>query len=451
VSAAVETMQREFAALVGASHVVSDAAACAALSVDGKAPQCIVYPASAEEVAAALRRAAELGLGVIPLRNGTKLGMGNPPRRYDVALSLKEMNRVWHYEADDLTITVEPGMKFGDFQHFVGRQGLWLPLDPPGGARASLGGIVATNATGPLRLYYGAPRDMVLGMKIATVAGKVVKAGGRVVKNVAGYDIAKLLIGSHGTLGVIVETSFKLFPLPAERETFVIAAGTLGIARDLRRRILQSPLTPLRMVLLDARAAELTLTGTPLERPAKEPEIWLEMAGSPRVMERCHRELGVLAKAAGAPLQRRGTGDAESFWTRMADLQSWLPGRSSSVVILKVLLPDASSEELLSRAEQEAESGKVALAAFVQVGVGVLHLALLPEASAPSVLGLIRRLREAAESLGGVLVVERCAMDIKEGLDVWGATGDHFAVMKKIKATWDPRGTLVPGRFLGHL
>jgi glycolate oxidase FAD binding subunit len=451
VSTAVETMQRELTAVVGASRVVSDPAACAGLSVDGKAPQCIVYPASAEEVAAVLRRAAELGLGVIPCRNGTKVGVGNPPRRYDVALSLKDMNRVWHYEADDLTVTVEPGMKFGDFQHFVGRQGLWLPLDPPGGARASLGGIVATNSTGPLRLYYGAPRDMVLGMKIATVEGKVVKAGGRVVKNVAGYDIAKLLIGSYGTLGVIVETSFKLFPLPAERETFIIVAGTLGIARDLRRRILHSPLTPLRMVLLEARAAELTLAGTPQERPVKEPEVWLEMAGSPRVMERCHGELETLAKAAGAPLHRLASDDAESVWTRVSDLESWLPDRSQGVVILKALLPDASSEEFVSRAEQEAESDKVALAGFVQLGVGVLHLALLPEAAAPAVLGLIRRLREAAESLGGVLVVERCPLDIKEALDVWGAPGDDIAVMKKIKETWDRKGTLSLGRFLGRL
>jgi glycolate oxidase FAD binding subunit len=451
VSTVVETMQREFAGIVGASRVVSDPAACAALSVDGKAPQCIVYPASGQEVAAVLRCAAGLALGVIPCRNGTKLGVGNPPRRYDVALSLKDMNRVWHYEADDLTVTVEPGMKFGDFQHFVGRQGLWLPLDPPGGARASLGGIVATNATGPLRLYYGAPRDMVLGMKIATVEGKVVKAGGRVVKNVAGYDIAKLLIGSHGTLGVIVDTSFKLFPLPVERATFVIPAGTLGIARDLRRRILHSPLTPLRMVLLDARAAGLTLAGTPLERPVKEPEIWLEMAGSPRVMERCHRELADFAKAAGTPLQRFASEDAETIWARIADLQSWLPDRSPGVVILKALLPDASSEELLSRAEQEAENDRVSVAGLAQLGVGVLYLCLLSDAAPPATLGLIRRLRGAAESLGGVLVVERCSLDIKEGLDVWGTPGDDFAVMKKIKGTWDPKEILSPGRFLGRV
>jgi len=451
VSTAVETMQREFVAIVGPSHVVSDPAACAAVSVDGKTPQCIVYPTSAEEVAAVLRRAAELGLAVIPCRNGTKLGVGNPPRRYDVALSLKDMNRVWHYEPDDLTVTVEPGMKFGDFQHFVGRHGLWLPLDPPGGARASLGGIVATNATGPLRLHYGAPRDMVLGMKIATVEGKVVKTGGRVVKNVAGYDIAKLLIGSYGTLGVIVETSFKLFPLPAERATFVIPVGTLGIGRDLRRRILHSPMTPLRMVLLDARAAELTLAGTPLERSVKELEIWLEMAGSARGMGRCHGELEDLAKAAGASLHRLAADSADSVWTRVADLPSWLPGRSPGVVILKALLPDASSEELFSRAEQEAENDKALLAGFAQLGVGVLHLCLLSEAATPAVLGLIRRLRGAAENLGGVLTIERCHWDLKERLDAWGTDSDDFAVMKKIKETWDPKGTLSPGRFVGRL
>jgi len=451
VSTAVETMQREFLAIVGPSNVVSDPAACAALNADGKVPQCIVYPTSAEEAAAALRCAAELGLAVIPCRNGTKLGVGNPPRRYDVALSLKDMNHVWHYEPDDLTVTVEPGMKFGDFQHFVGRQGLWLPLDPPGGARASLSGIVATNAAGPLRLFYGAPRDMVLGMKIATVEGKVVKTGGRVVKNVAGYDIAKLLIGSYGTLGVIVETSFKLFPLPAERKTFVIPAGTLGIARDLRRRVLHSALTPLRMVLLDARAAELTLAGTPLERSVKEPEIWLEMAGSARVMERCHREVEGLAKAAGAPFQRLTSDDAETVWTRIADLQSWLPARSAGVVILKALLPDSASEELLSRAEQETENDKARLAGFVQLGVGVLHLCLLYEATTPAVSGLILRLRAAAESLGGVLIIERCHWDLKERLDAWGTAGDDFAVMKKIKEVWDPKGTLSPGRFLGRL
>ncbi len=155
-------------------------------------------------------------------------------------------------------------MKLADFQHFVGRRGLWLPLDPAGGSRASIGGILATNSAGPLRLRYGAPRDMVLGMKIATTEGKVIKAGGRVVKNVAGYDLVRLLTGSYGTLGVIIEATFKLFPLPPERATFVFATRTLEIARNLRQRILHSPLEPLRMMLLDAKASTLARAHTPL-------------------------------------------------------------------------------------------------------------------------------------------------------------------------------------------
>ena len=450
MSATLQNAQSSLAAVVGASRVITDAAACAALSVDGKFPQCIVYPTTAEEVAAILRCAAQHDLGVIPCRNGTKLGVGNPPRRFDVALSLKDMNRVWHYEAADLTITAEPGMKFGDFQHFVSRDGLWLPLDPPGGSRASLGGIVATNACGPLRLTYGAPRDMVLGMKIATGEGKVVKAGGRVVKNVAGYDIGKLLIGSYGTLGVIVETSFKLFPLPRRRATFAIAVGTLGIGRDLRRRIQKSPLAPARMVLMNAGGVRMAAANPP-GREAKEPEIWLEMAGSKRVIERCERELAELGKESAVVPRSVESAEAEAAWARLTDLRTCLPELSAEAIILKATLPDSASEELISRAEQEAEGEKAKLAAVAQLGVGIVLLSVLSQHAAPTMVSMIRRLRDAAQALGGALVVERCPLEIKTELDVWGAPGNDFELMRKLKALWDPKGILAPGRFLGWL
>ncbi len=450
MSVSAETAPAALAAIVGASQVATDPAACAAMAVDGQTPECVVYPTTPEEVAAVLRSAAEHHWAVIPYRSATKLHVGNPPRRYDIALSLKDMNQVWHYEPNDLTITVEPGMKFGDFQHFVGRQGLWLPLDPPGGARASMGGIVATNAAGPLRLAYGAPRDIVLGMKIATVQGKVFKAGGRVVKNVTGYDIGKLLIGSFGTLGVVVETSFKLFPLPPERATFTAAAGTLGIARDLRRRILASPLGAARVVLLNAPAAQLA-AGNAVAGPREEPEIWLEMAGSVRLMERCNRELGELAQAAGAQFRRVEPADAGAFWARVTDLRASIVQPSDSMPVLKATLPDSAVEELISRAEQEAESEKVRLAAFAQLGVGIVHFAMLSETPVTGAVRLIRRLREAAEGLGGVLVVERCALEVKQQVDVWGVPGDDYPLMRKMKAAWDPKGVLSPGRFLGCL
>lgn len=451
MTTAVESIRAEFASIVGESRVVSDEATCSSLAVDGKPPKCVVYPASAEEVAAVLKCAAGHELAVIPCRNATKLGIGNPPRRYDVALSLKEMNRVWHYEPADLTVSVEPGMKFGDFQHFVGRHGLWLPLDPPGGPRASLGGILATNSTGPLRLQYGAPRDMVLGMKIATAEGKVIKTGGRVVKNVAGYDLAKLLVGSYGTLGVIVEASLKLYTFPVERATFLLAAGTLEIARDLRRRILGSPLNPMRMVLLDAKASTLVRKGLPLAAEVNTPEMWVEAGGSPLVIERYVRELEELGRAAGATIRRLETEHAEIVWARIADFRAWLAEIYPGLALLKAVLPMASGEEFLSRAGQEAEKLKGLLASFAEVGVGVVHLCLLEGIRSPEFLVLLGRLRAAAEGLGGALILERCPSDLKAQVDVWGPPGDDFGVMQKLKAAWDPKGILAPGRFVGGL
>lgn len=436
--------------MVGDARVVSDATLCSNFAVDGVSPKCIVYPSSAEQVAAVLQCAAEHDMAVVPCRSATKLHIGNVPRRYDLALSLKEMNRVWRYEPADLTVTVEPGMKLGDFQHFLSRRGLWLPLDPKGGAHASVGGILATNSTGPLRLHYGTPRDIVLGMKIATSEGKLVQTGGRVVKNVAGYDLAKLLIGSYGTLGVIVEASLKLYPSPPQRATFSVAVDTLEAAQGFRHRLLSSPLGPMRMVLLDTRALAL-VRGSPAGVPLQGShfEIWVEAGGSRRVLERYARELEELGRAVGAAVRRLEAQQAETGWARVADFHPWLAGAFSSLVILKVILPLARGEQFLSLALDEAEREQISVAVFGQTGVGVIHLCLMEGSGAASQVGLVKRLREAAEGMGGVLVVENCPAGVKVGLDVWGSMGDDFEIMRSVKAAWDPKGILAPGRFLG--
>ncbi len=448
---AVRAAQTGLASLLGESRVVADPAACSALAVDGKIPGCIVYPPTAEKVAAVLRYAAEQDLAVIPCRNGTKLAIGNPPRRYDLALSLKEMNQIWHFEPADLTMSAEPGIKFGDLQEFLARHGLGLPLDPAGGRRASLGGILATNAAGPLRLRYGAPRDMVVGMKIATSEGKVIQTGGRVVKNVAGYDLGKLLIGSFGTLGVIVEANLKLFPLPAQRSTFVLRAGTLGIARDLRRRILHSSLEPLRMLVLDARAARLLRAESLQSSAGREPELWLEFGGSPRVVDRCEREVSELGRGVGSTAIRGEAAEVETRWARLADLQGWLAPDFPALSVLKAALPIAGSEEFMSRAQQEATAEKTDSAGFAQAGVGIVHFCLLERSLSAATADLVARLRKAAEDLGGRLIVERCPPELKAKVDVWGPAGDDLEAMRKLKAAWDPKGILSPGRFVGGL
>jgi glycolate oxidase FAD binding subunit len=459
MGASAATLQT-FASIVGDSRVITAPETCAGFAVDGVTPQMVVYPASAEQVAEILRYAAANDLAVIPCRNGTKLGIGSPPRRYDVALSLKDMNQVWYYEPDDLVVSVEPGMKFSDLQHLLARHRLWIPLDPAGGDRASVGGILAANTAGPLRLHYGGPRDMVLGMKIATADGQIVKTGGRVVKNVAGYDLAKLLVGSYGTLGVIVEATFKLYPQVLNRATWAIDPGTLATAREIRREILCSPLRPLRMVLLNAQAQRLLGREIAGSRVTSASEasfpIWIEAGGSDRVIGRYFDDLGALATKHNTSLHRLEGEAAAQIWECIADFGLWLMREQQIQVVLRAALPAASGEDLLERVEKESRTAGYDLAGLVQMGVGIVELGLIAtESPAPSldpaVPALIQTLRHAAVTLGGTLVVTRCPADLKSKIDVWGLPGDDFEVMRKLKAAWDPKSTLAPARFVGGL
>ncbi|MDE3179932.1 MAG: FAD-binding oxidoreductase, partial [Acidobacteriota bacterium] len=313
--------QTEIAAAEWADPVFGGAADLAtreAYAVDGLVPQAVLFPRSQDALAETLKAASERGLALIPCRNKTKLSTGNIPRRYDAALCLKEMNAVWRYEPDDLTASAEAGIKLGDFQRLLSRHGLWIPVDPQGGEKASLGGIVAANASGPLRLKFGTPRDFVIGMKIATPAGKIVKAGGHVVKNVAGYDFCRLLTGSYGALGVIAEISFKLFPLPEGRSSWRAAIPNLKAAREFRRRILDSPLGPMRMVLMDGVASALAAQAPVMQRSERKPEagaeMWLEFGGSEEVINRCARSLAELAKSVEISFQPLGAEAAEVGW-----------------------------------------------------------------------------------------------------------------------------------------
>ena len=453
MSAYTTEVQTDFLSVVGESRATTDPAVCAGFAVDGVIPKIAVYPTYAEEVAEILRCAAAGDLTVIPCRNGTKLGIGAPPQRYDIALSLKDMNQVWYYEPDDLVVSVEPGMKFADLQRFLARHRLWIPLDPGGDERASVGGILAANAAGPLRLLYGGPRDMVLGMKIATPDGRIVKTGGRVVKNVAGYDLAKLMIGSYGTLGVIVEATFKLYPQVARRATWIVDPGTLATAREIRRDLLGSFLHPMRMVLLNARAQRLLdrrFSSAGAHMPGTNFAIWIEAGGSDRVIARYADDLGTLAAKHGASLQNIESETAVGIWRQIADFGAGLTGEEQAPTAVRAALPIASGEDFLASAETAAQAEGCEAIGLVQMGVGIVELRLSPEPRAPSP-GLIETLRRAAVGLGGSLVVTRCPSELKAKVDVWGPPGDDFEMMRKLKAAWDHKSTLSPGRLVGGL
>jgi len=439
----------DFASIGGGAS--SDPEVCAAFAVDGVAPACVLRPSTPEQVAEMLHFAAARGLAVIPCGNGTKIGLGAPPRRYAAALCLRDLARTTYYEPDDLVISVEPGMTFGTLQHVLAERRLWLPLDPAGGERATIGGILASNSAGPLRLRYGGPRDMVLGMKIATTEGKIVKTGGRVVKNVAGYDLAKLLIGSYGTLGVIVEATFKLYPRVAARTTWAIEVESFAAAREFRRGLLVSPLRPLRAVLLNAAARAWIESGGSEGAGNSRFTIWIEAGVSERLTARYESEMSALSVRVNASLKQVESSEAGEVWNRIADFGNGIGNRHPDALILRSALAIAAAEEFLERAEQEGRAGGFELAGVAQLGVGVVEIGLTsapnPESRIPS-SAIIEKVRRLTADLGGSLIVTGCPADLKSRIDVWGPSGDDLAAMRKLKEAWDPKFTLAPGRMI---
>ncbi len=436
--------------IAGREAVRADAASCARFTVDGFTPAAVVEPKSVEQVCEIVRWARAERAALLPVGSGNLLGIGAIPARLDAALSLARLDALLRYDPGDLTFSVQAGMPLARLQESLAEQNQFLPVNPPGGAAACLGGLVATNASGPWRYAYGSWRDFIVGMRVVTGTGKAVKTGGRVVKNVAGYDLSKLLIGSLGTLGIIVELNFKAFPRPAGRATWVAGFADLRAALALRSAVVHSALQPMAIELLDASAARLLKLPNPLL--ATPWTLAVEAGGSPAVLARYDAELAQRARTAGAVSFERLTTEPDSFWARVADFAR---AAGSAATVLKASLLLSKMEGFLLRAHAIARNQALETATVARAGSGIVYLALLAEPGASrsleSAANAIDELRECAGELGGRLVVERAPTDVKRRVTVWGDAGEAFALMQGLKREFDPDGILNPGRFVGGL
>ena len=399
-----------------------------AFAVDGLTPQAAVAPSSYEQVAEVMRYAHTEGLAVIPRGSGTHMHIGNVPSRYDIGLSLLRLDQVVEHEPADLTVTCQAGITLDRLQRHLGQHGQLVPLGPAWGEEATLGGILAANASGPSRHAYGAPRDFTIGMKVVTADGRFTKAGGRVVKNVAGYDLCKLYIGSLGTLGVIVEASFKLAPTAKVERTAVATFETPGqacaFAADLQHRRLS-----LRAVqLLNATAAsavELAQQGLCA--------LVLDLAGTPQAVERSRREIGDLAQDAAADLH-----DEENT-AKSWDNRTRLGTTENAYLLCKATALPTHLPALIE--SLETVDGSPHILALPTVGVLYASWPRLEDAEAA-----VDRLHTAVTTVDGSLVLERCPLDIKPRLDVFGDPPPSFDLMRRVKEQFDPKGILSPGR-----
>jgi len=448
----VDRLKRCLEEIVGKPRV-SDGPAAAACIVDGVSPALLVHPASQEEVASVVGACIEMGAAIIPWGGGTAVGMGNRPARADVAVVLDRLNRIVEFDAPNLNVTVEAGMRLADLQGELAKQRQFLPLDPPAEGKATVGGILATNGSGPCRLLYGTARDWVLGMRVVLPNGERIRCGGKVIKNVSGYDMNKLFIGSLGTLGIISEATFKLLPLPPVRASVAGVFAELSQAAGVVVKILDSVLLPEAMELLGPEA--VTLLGPALGLDATGYGLAVSFAGSRETVERQVRDFTGLfqdAKArvtAALPAERTAPA-----WKTVRNVFDLLPGHPPERITCKIGVLISRTADILAAAEALGRRHRLRAAVTAHAGSGVVRACYLlgPEAPPVEVLAsALEELRRESEKAEGSLVLQAAPAALKAHLDAWGKPGGAFDVMRRLKAVFDPRGLCNPGRFLGGI
>jgi glycolate oxidase FAD binding subunit len=415
------------AAIIGSANVTANPA----LRIDGIAPALCLKPASAAEVADCLRVCSEMNLTVVPAGRGTWLECGNPLRRADAVLGLERMTRIIDYSPPDLTITVEAGMTLRQFNETVSRDRLWLPLDPPGAKAASLGAIIACNSSGALRCGYGTPRDYVIGLKLAHADGRQSKSGGRVVKNVAGYDLNKLYVGSYGTLAVITEATFKLRPLPDKRVTIALTPEKKQRLTAIAQQVQASELQPAALVLTSMQFAELPGPEHGIEtlllRFADNETTVLDQAE--RLRRVCGDEYN-LTEVSGD--------DEAALWNRICDFDD------NAGCVVRLSVPLAATNTAYEYLLDESDCNITA-----DLGSGIIRAAWNGVDSAA--IAIVNRQRAAAYKLGGTLFVEKASPAVRQQVGAWSEVGASERLMKAVKEKFDPQGILNPGRFVAGI
>lgn len=436
-----DRMEALFTATLGADAVTVHAGGVAALGIE--APTACVTPTCAEQVADALRVASENDAVIVPTGAGSALSLGNLPHGDVVLLSTAGLNETVDYEPRDLTAIVQAGRTLAAVQEETGAEGQTLALDPWNAAYTTVGGLVATNAGGPLRRAYGTTRDLCLGARVVLSDGSVVKCGGRVVKNVAGYDTTRLYVGSMGTLGVVVDASFRLHPTPEATAVVVGVGSNWADAVDLASRVVRSPVEPRFVELLDLGDPHWSADG--VESPA--PAVVVGFGGSAEQVEHqteCTRE----TLAAGGSKDIRVDDDDGTWRARFADIvQEATEGGATVVRVNGVMTGVLPVMRVVSDLASVRDIGVQWLCHYTS---GVVY-AVLSAPSASSVVDVLGRARREAAKLGASAVIESAPVEVRRGVDVWGPPTAPLDLMRQLKRRLDPTGTLNRGRFVRGL
>src|SRR3954463_15981502 len=447
------SLQEEISAALGlGAQTSADIARC---TLDEITPAVIVEPDNASAAASILKLASERDWAVMPVGGLSRGALGNISERCDIALRTSKISSVLQYDPGDLTISVEAGVKLPELERTLAEHNQFLPIHAAH-PEQTVGGLLATALQGPMQ-NAAAVRDFCIGVGFVTGDGKIAKAGGRVVKNVAGYDMMKLLIGSYGTLALITSANFRVYPTPKQTRTFVMDFATREEAIAMRDRIALSPLAPLCLEIASPRALEY-LQAAPVE--ARDPDHYapaspvtaeshwrlaLRAAGSDAVLARYARELG-------SAVTRTVEGEDEAaLWSHFAGFGERVLGRYRNSMLLQVSTTISDTAATLAAIESAALDNNL-LPAFVgRAGLPVLSVAMVPlSVDPPSAMQYANAASALRSELpaGSTAVVLRCPTEAKRHFDLWGSPSSDITSMRAVKRAMDPKNILNRGRFV---
>jgi len=426
------TLVPRFEALLGAEWVT--VAGASRWTVDGLTPALAVRPGDAEQVGAVLRLCGEAGAAVVPWGRGTAMEVGNPPRAHHVALLTDRLSGLVEHDAANLTVAVGAGMTLGALEGAISAGGQFLPLEPPRAESATAGGAVAADLNGPRRAYCGSARDLVIGARAAQADGTLIKAGGKTVKNVAGYDMCKLLVGSMGTLGVLTELTLRLLPVPEASRTVAVWGADASDLLRLSGRVLGSLLLPAAVTVVDAVAARA------LGRSAAG--LLVRATGFEAAVARQVRDVTSWATEAALDAESL-EGEAEvALWRAIRDF-----GWQGDGIAIRVAVPSGEVPAALARLRSTVPdpTGVVAHTAS-----GTIWIHADPAGFDAAALGAVK---EIATGHQGNMLVARAPRELKATGDVWSPVPHvrTLEIMRAIKQAFDPKGVLNPGRFVARL
>ncbi|HEY9665390.1 MAG TPA: FAD-binding oxidoreductase [Coleofasciculaceae cyanobacterium] len=398
-------------------------------------PSCVVYPNTVEELKDVITSAYNNSWRVLPCGSGSKLGWGGEAKDIDLVVSTERLNRVINHAVGDLTVTVEAGIKLAELQEILSKENQFLPLDPAYPQHATLGGIIATADSGSWRQRYGGVRDMLLGISFVRSDGELAKAGGRVVKNVAGYDLMKLFTGSYGTLGILTEITFRAYPIPEAAGTVVLTGAEDAIA-SASQTLLASALTPTAADLLSTQLVKQLSLGQGLGLMVRFQSV------QESVSEQSSRLLEI-----GQHLGLHGTlytdADEATLWRSLSEQIG--PASQDSAIACKIgVLPTAAVTTLTKLDALTSATGL----GLIHAGSGLGRLKLTGVAATPDAIAELRR---HCQAYRGFLTVLEAPTALKQQLDIWGYNGNALKIMREIKQQFDPKNILSPQRFVGGI